>query len=187
VNVYRNCHRVISSTVILHPPFDVEKGSWDNVYAIVSGLTLGNRGILVRVVRGTGKFSVQSVQTGSGTKRASFLFRGYLGLKWLVHEAVSPPPSVVQTKNDYTFTSTPSYCFMACTETFVLYGRIMVQAVSRRPLTPDARFRSQDSGICGAQSGLGTGFFMSTSVFPLFSFHRCPFLAFRAFVADALS
>ena len=41
LKVYRNCHRVISSTVLLHPPFYVEMGSWDNVYVIVSGLGAG--------------------------------------------------------------------------------------------------------------------------------------------------
>jgi hypothetical protein len=41
VKVYRNCHHVISSTVLLHPPFYVEMGSWDNVCVIVSGLGAG--------------------------------------------------------------------------------------------------------------------------------------------------
>jgi hypothetical protein len=44
----------------------------------------------------------------------------------------------------------------------------MAQGVSRRPLTADSRVRSQVSpcGICGGQSGNGTGFSPSTSVFP---------------------
>jgi hypothetical protein len=44
----------------------------------------------------------------------------------------------------------------------------MAQAVSRRPLTAEARVQSRVSpcGICGAQSGTGTGFPTSTSVFP---------------------
>jgi hypothetical protein len=44
----------------------------------------------------------------------------------------------------------------------------MAHAVSRRPLTPEARIRSRVSprGICGGQSGAGTGFSPSTSVFP---------------------
>jgi hypothetical protein len=48
----------------------------------------------------------------------------------------------------------------------------MAQAVSRRPLTAEARVRSRVSpcGICGGQSGNGTGFSPSTSVFP-FQFH----------------
>jgi hypothetical protein len=44
----------------------------------------------------------------------------------------------------------------------------MAQAVSRRPLTTEARVRSPVSpcGICGGQSGTETGFSPSTSVFP---------------------
>jgi hypothetical protein len=47
-------------------------------------------------------------------------------------------------------------------------GRAMVQVVSRRPLTAEARVRSRVNpcGICGGQSGSGTGFSPSSSVFP---------------------
>jgi hypothetical protein len=42
----------------------------------------------------------------------------------------------------------------------LLKGRAMAQAVSRRPPTAEARVRSRASpcGICGGQSGTGTGF-----------------------------
>jgi hypothetical protein len=46
----------------------------------------------------------------------------------------------------------------------------MAQAVSHRPLTAEARVRFRVSGICGEQSGTGTGFSPSTSVFP-YQFH----------------
>jgi hypothetical protein len=54
-----------------------------------------------------------------------------------------------------------------CSVTFIL-GRAMAQAVSRQPLTAEARLRSRvgPCGICGGQSGSGTGFSRSTSVFP---------------------
>jgi hypothetical protein len=44
----------------------------------------------------------------------------------------------------------------------------MAQAVSRRPLTTEARVQSRISpcGICGGQSGTGTGFSPSASGFP---------------------
>jgi hypothetical protein len=44
----------------------------------------------------------------------------------------------------------------------------MVQAVSRWPLTAESRVRARVNacGICGGQSGIGTGFSLSSSVFP---------------------
>jgi hypothetical protein len=49
-----------------------------------------------------------------------------------------------------------------------ILGRAMDQAVIRRPFTAKARVPSWVSpcGICGGQSGTGTGFSPSTSVFP---------------------
>jgi hypothetical protein len=46
-------------------------------------------------------------------------------------------------------------------------GRAMAQAVSRRPLTAEARIRARVNpcGICGGHSGTGTGFSPSSSVF----------------------
>jgi hypothetical protein len=49
-----------------------------------------------------------------------------------------------------------------------ILGRAMAQAVTRRPLTVEARIRSRVSPrrICGGQSGTGTGLSPSTSAFP---------------------
>jgi hypothetical protein len=47
-------------------------------------------------------------------------------------------------------------------------GRAMAQVVSCWPLTAEARVhaRVNPCGICGGQSGTGTGFSLSSSVFP---------------------
>jgi hypothetical protein len=51
-------------------------------------------------------------------------------------------------------------------------GHAMAQAVSRR--SPTAEARVGPFGICGGQSGTGTGFFPEYFGFPLsISFHRC--------------
>jgi hypothetical protein len=52
------------------------------------------------------------------------------------------------------------------------HGRAVAQAVSRRPPTAEARVRYRVSpcGIFGGQSGTGTGFSPSASVFP-YQFH----------------
>jgi hypothetical protein len=53
----------------------------------------------------------------------------------------------------------------------VQFGRAVAQAVSRRPLTAEARVRP--CGICGGQSGTRTGFSPTSSVFTLLIlFHR---------------
>jgi hypothetical protein len=48
-------------------------------------------------------------------------------------------------------------------------GRAISQAVSRRPLTAEAQARAQviPCGICGGQSGTGTGFSPSSSIPPV--------------------
>jgi hypothetical protein len=64
------------------------------------------------------------------------------------------------------------YCVRATSVEFSdSWGRAMAQAVSRRPPTAETRIRSRVSPceICGVQSGTGTGFSPSTSVF------RCQF------------
>jgi hypothetical protein len=50
----------------------------------------------------------------------------------------------------------------------MVLGRAMAQVVSHRPLTAEARVRTwvNPCGICGGQSGTGTGFSLSSSVFP---------------------
>jgi hypothetical protein len=42
----------------------------------------------------------------------------------------------------------------------------MVQAVSSRSVTAEARIRDSACGTCGGRSGSGTGFSPSSSVFP---------------------
>ena len=48
-------------------------------------------------------------------------------------------------------------------------GRAMAEAASRRPLTAEARVRSRvgPCGICGGQSGTGTGFLRVLRFFPV--------------------
>jgi hypothetical protein len=50
----------------------------------------------------------------------------------------------------------------------ILHNRAMAQVVSRRPLTAEARVRARFNpcGISAGQSGTGTGFSPSSSVFP---------------------
>jgi hypothetical protein len=52
-------------------------------------------------------------------------------------------------------------------------SRVMAQDVSRWPLTTEARVRTRANprGICGGQSGTGTGFSPSSSVFLLSIYH----------------
>jgi hypothetical protein len=63
------------------------------------------------------------------------------------------------------------YCLL-CKEDI---GRAMAQAVSRRPVTAEAWVGSRvgPCGICGGQSGTGTGFPRVLRVSLSISFHRC--------------
>jgi hypothetical protein len=58
-----------------------------------------------------------------------------------------------------------------CTKYYsgIICGRAMAQAVSRRPSTAEARVRSRVSpcGVCGGQSGTGTGFSPSCRFSPV--------------------
>jgi hypothetical protein len=53
-------------------------------------------------------------------------------------------------------------------DTKYLWGRAMAKAVSRRPLTAEARFCARDNqcGICDGKSDTGTALSPSFSVFP---------------------
>jgi hypothetical protein len=64
-------------------------------------------------------------------------------------------------------------------------GRIVAQAVSRRPFTAEFRVRSRvrPCGICGGQSGIGAGFSPSTLVFPCQFHSTAAQLHFRHWVA----
>jgi hypothetical protein len=57
---------------------------------------------------------------------------------------------------------------IVCTWVHRLLGRAMAQVVNHRPITAEARVRARlnPCGICGGQSGTGTGFSPSSSVFP---------------------
>jgi hypothetical protein len=63
-------------------------------------------------------------------------------------------------------------CLLTCVQDFSIIsavmchtvGRAMAEVVSRRPLTAEARVNP--CGICGGQSGTGTGFSPNSLVFP---------------------
>jgi hypothetical protein len=103
-------------------------GSWDNVYIIVSGLGTGQP----RNPGSTRAWHGQVFCPDRFWNQAVLLPIHWVpGIKVVGREADSPPSSVVEVKNEYTYVFTPSYCFIACTETFVFDGRIVAQAVCR--------------------------------------------------------
>jgi hypothetical protein len=80
------------------------------------------------------------------------------------------PPSGIKAGNFRKDFISPSIFghVMEAREVHNKHGRAMAQAVSRQPLTAEARFRSQVSPceICSGQIGTGTGPPQSISVFP---------------------
>jgi hypothetical protein len=126
VNVYSSCHHVVSSTVLLYPPYYVEMGSWDNVCAIVSGLGAGKP-------RNLGSIRTWHGQVFSPKRPDRFWDQaGLIPIPWVPGIKVAcpwscqPPPSVVQAKNDYTFTSTPIHIQRHLYRTAVSWFRRLV-------------------------------------------------------------
>jgi hypothetical protein len=76
--------------------------------------------------------------------------------------------SIITFKTNYNYLIVLNGVLFIKSRVNVVQGRAMVQAVSRRPPTVEARVRSRVRlcGICGGRSGTGTGFSLSTSVFP---------------------
>jgi hypothetical protein len=60
------------------------------------------------------------------------------------------------------------HVFGTCHTNYCMLGCAMAQVVSRQPLTAEARVRVRVNprGICGGQSGTGTGFSLISLVFP---------------------
>jgi hypothetical protein len=88
-------------------------------------------------------------------KQISFVFKGFKELKYLCCL-------------NWCTSCCHSYVLIWVSGSNSILGRAMAQAVSRPPSTAEDRVRSQVSprGICGGQSGTGTGFSPSSSVFP---------------------
>jgi hypothetical protein len=79
--------------------------------------------------------------------------------------------TICQLQENYCLDGQNGLCFIPA-----VLDRAMAQAVSRRPLTAEAREWSRvcQCGICGGQSGTRTGFFPEYFGSPLsISFHRC--------------
>jgi hypothetical protein len=128
----------------------------------------------------------------------SLVVRHYLSLSLYLSIYLSPSPydltslSIYLSPSPYDLTSLSIYLSiylprrttLLLFQTFLLLvatncvatSRAMAQAVSRRPLTAEARVRSRVRlcGIYGGQSVTGTGFSPEYFCFPLsISFHRC--------------
>jgi hypothetical protein len=77
---------------------------------------------------------------------------------------ISPLPPLPEERPDLSKNGT-QFCEVQVTTT---QGHATAQIVSRRPLTAEARVHAwvNPCGICGGQTGTGTGFSPSFSVFP---------------------
>jgi hypothetical protein len=91
--------------------------SRDSSVGIALGYGLDDRGSRVRFSAGAGNFSLHHhVQNGSGAHPASYrriLGALSLGIKRSGCEADHSPPSIAEVKNEWSYTSTPQYVFMA--------------------------------------------------------------------------
>jgi hypothetical protein len=89
----------------------------DSSVGIALGYGLDDWGSRVRFPAWAGNFSLHHrVQNGSGAHSASYTMgtrRSFPGVKRLVREADHSPPSSAEIKNEWSYTSTPQYVFMA--------------------------------------------------------------------------
>jgi hypothetical protein len=84
---------------------------------------------------------------------------------WTLDHSVYPSSPYAETK--MTIARTRNSQIVLYSTNLVPLGHAMAQVVSRRPLTEEAQVhaRVNPCGICGGQSGTGTGFSPSSSVF----------------------
>jgi hypothetical protein len=85
--------------------------SRDGSVGIVIRLRAGRFGVRIPILA-TDFYVLQNVQNGSG---AHLLFNAYWGVKRLECEVNHSPPSITKVKNEWLYTSSPPYDFMAWT------------------------------------------------------------------------